>query len=518
MNSRIKESDLHRSGKIEEKLLGWITPKTVAITLSVTYFVSLIPLVWIGFYNYPSADDYSNGSWAHVTWMATHNVFATLWSAFQKGLSDWLHWVGYFTCGMLTALPPSAFGEKFYPAVTLIILSALTLSMIYLFKSIFVRWLHCDKYLSLSITMIALFVMVQCLMPEFRVEAFYWYSGAVNYTFIFSLGNFFYGNLIRLALEKDKKKKQRRTIGTALLGFFVGGGNQMLMLNIAVVLLFVMGVISYQKKWKDAGCFIPSFAGFYLGMLLNIVAPGNFVRAQVSQGMNPIKAILISLHYGMERCVSLWTQWPVLLCFIVIAFLAWIMTANSRFEYSSPLLVVFLSYCLTSAMMTPPLFVKANVEAGRMQAITFFVYITFAVISIVYVVGWCRKKFDGYVNRNMEDTVSFSPNFKWFLAFMAGVMIWGSGLAIIPSPHYYTFSSALTDICNGNAKLYHDTLVERTELYYSSKEKIVEVESLPVEPQLLFFSDISTDVNDWENQGVARYLGIEGVVRKPKEK
>lgn len=517
MNTWIKEKNLQRISKIEEKLLGRITPKTVAIIATVTYFVSLIPLIWIGFYNYPSADDYSNGSWAHVTWMATHNVFATIWSAFQKGISDWLTWVGYYTCGMLTALPPSAFGEKYYTLVTIIILTALTVSTMYLVDTIFRKWLQFDKYLSLTIIMITLFIMVQCMVPEARVEAFYWYSGAVNYIFIFSLSNFFYGSLIRLALETNAKKKQRRILGTLILGFLMGGGNQMQMLNVAIVLFLAMIMISLHKKWKDSVSFIPAFVGFYVGMIFNIVAPGNFVRAKDGFEMNPIKAILVSLHYGLEYCVNQWTTWQILLGFLVIGILAWKMTAYSRFTFPCPIMVVLLFYGLTSAMMTPPLFVKGNIAAGRIQANTFLVYILFSVLSIVYVVGWFRNRSTIMQSNNAHEG-NFSLNERRVIACAAVVMLFGSGLAIIPSPHTYTFSSAISDILNGSAKTYHQALVDRTEIYYSGIGGVIEVESLPVEPDLLYFSDITTDVNDWENKGVARYLGVEGVVRKPKEK
>lgn len=517
MNTRMKEKDLQQLSIIEEKLLQWITPKTVAIIATVTYFVSLIPLIWIGFYNYPSADDYSNGSWAHLTWMATHNVFATIWSAFQKGISDWLTWVGYYTCGMLTALPPSAFGEKYYVLATIIILTALTISTMYLLDTIFRKWLRFDKYLSLAIIMITLFIMVQCMMPEARVEAFYWYSGAVNYIFIFSLSNVFYGSLIRLAMEQIERKKKRRILATAILGFLMGGGNQMQMLNVAIVLLLAIIMISLQKKWKTSLSLIPAFVCFYAGMILNIVAPGNYVRAKDGFEMNPIKAILVSLHYGLEYCVNQWTTWPILLGFLVIGMLAWKLTVRSKFSFPCPIIVVLLAYGLTSAMMTPPLFVKGNIEAGRIQANTFLVYILFSVLSIVYVAGWFRNRCTIKQSRDAHEG-SFSLNERRVIFIAAVVMLMGSGLAVIPNPHAYTFSSAITDLRNGSAQTYHQALVDRTELYYSGIQGVIEVESLPVEPDLLYFSDIATDAEDWENKGVARYLGVDGVVRKPKAK
>ncbi len=40
--------------KINEKLSKWLTPKTLSVFLTGVYLVSLIPLLWIGWFNYPS--------------------------------------------------------------------------------------------------------------------------------------------------------------------------------------------------------------------------------------------------------------------------------------------------------------------------------------------------------------------------------------------------------------------------------------------------------------------------------
>ena len=61
----------------EEKLTKRITPATLAVILTMVYLLSLVPLLWIGWYNYPSADDYSIGSNCRQIpgWDIIHPIF-----------------------------------------------------------------------------------------------------------------------------------------------------------------------------------------------------------------------------------------------------------------------------------------------------------------------------------------------------------------------------------------------------------------------------------------------------------
>ena len=83
-------------------------------------------------------------------------------------------------------------------------------------------------------------------------------------------------------------------------------------------------------------------------------------------------------------------------------------------------------------------------------------------------------------------------------------------LTVIPDPHYFSFSSAVTDLANGNAKAYGDALEKRMEQYTGGEKNIV-VDPLPCQPDLLYFSDIKKDPEDWENKGICRFYGLESV-------
>ena len=536
MNSWIKEKDQIKIERALERLFHRINAKVLAIFLTITYVISLVPLLWIGLYNVASADDFGEASRAHVTWVNTHNVFATIFAGILNGLEDWVEWMGYFTCNILMATSPIVFGEKNYWIVAFLMVGGLSVSTIYLLYMLFVKVFGFEKYSAISLIMVMVFLTVQCMPLDARVEAFYWYSGAVNYIFVHSMANFFYGLLLSLYVHRDKKQTWR-IVGTSILGFFVGGGNQMTMLNVAIVLLIAICLLSYQRKWKQSKMIIPPVVFFFVGMILNIVAPGNFVRSSGANGMNPIKAIVVSLYYGLELGVSEWTTWPILVSLLLIAVFAWKATKQVSFSFPCPLLIVLLGYGLTSAMMTPPLFAVGNMNAGRLQALVYVMYILIATLSIVYVVGWCRHKMASVCHRTdtsvrnnaakttqgvthgvnhdaMKTTQKFTTNEQLIIISLLMVLFFGGILSVIPTREYFTFTEALVDLRSGEAKAYYDANCKRMEKYHSMNEGVIIVDPIKEQPKLLFFSDITTDSEDWQNRGLARYLGVDGVVVK----
>lgn len=503
-----------------ETLSNVITPKRLSVLLTIVYIVSLIPLLWIGYYNYPSADDYSIGSDCRQAWVATHSVFATVWAGIVRAADDWLNWMGYFTSNFLMAIPPSTFGERFYALTVWIMAGMLSLSTGYLLRTVFVKVFKADKHISNCVIMLMLFVTVHRMQG--RVEAFYWYSGAANYMLVHSFCLLFYGLLILAAFDKGKKRIFDLVMAS-ILGLLTGGGNQMTALNGAVVILAAAGFITFQKKWAEYKLLGIPMGFYYLGFILNVAAPGNWVRAEGASGLNPIKAVFVSFYYCLDYCISEWSGWPVILLVIVLIPLFWKMAENTRFQFAYPLVVVLFGYCLVSAMMTPPLFAVGNMEAARLQALTYTMYILVLTLCVGYVTGWARKKAEGIAERKqetqkgqIENKLGFSPNQIWCILGCLVFFALASAFMIIPEPHYFTFSSALTDIVSGSAREYGDALKERM-IIYNSGEKNIVVEPLPTRPALLYFSDIKEDQEDWENRGLCRFYGIDSVRVKEKK-
>lgn len=285
-------------------------------------------------------------------------------------------------------------------------------------------------------------------------------------------------------------------------------------LNVAVVLLASAGMILWQKGWKKYKVLWIPMACFYIGFLLNVAAPGNWVRAEGADGMNPVKAVLVSFYECLDRMMGEWTTWPVIVIMIALAALFWHMADQISFNFPCPLLAVAFGFCLASAMVTPPVFAVGNMEAGRLQALAFLMYVLVLALCVGYVTGWAKKRQSAGGSAGDR---RFSPEGRYCLLGCAALLVFGTVLVVVPEPHYYTFSSAMTDLRNGSAKAYGKALEKRAELYHSGLEGVIEVEPLPSQPTLLYFSDIKVDAHDWENEGLCRFYGLEGVVVKEKK-
>lgn len=498
------ESKMRQFGeKWIKRIQKLLTPKRIAVLLTVVYVVSLVPLLWIAKYNYPSADDYTNGSRCHQIWEMGGSVFRVIGEALLRTVDEWFTWRGCYTSSFLSALPPNIWGDNLYFLTPWVVLLMLSGSMLYLLHEILVKAMKADQYTSHSISMLVLLITVQCLYEQGRVEAFYWYSGAINYTFVYGLSLLFYGLLISAGYAKGKKRTVRLILAS-VMGFLTAGGNQMTMLNVAIVLLVMIGIMIYRKKWKEhLGLLLP-IGTFFVGFVLAVIAPGNFVRAGVAQGMNPIKAIMVSLYGCLDLAIDEWTSWPLIVMVVAMVPLFWHIAKKSDFSFRYPLIVVFFGYGLVSAMLTPPLFALGNIEAGRIQSLLYFMYVLVLTLCVGYITGWAQKKYHPCSEMNEKAGI-------WCLLGCFAFLLFGSVITVIPEPHYYTATSAMTDLMNGSAITYGKEQEERIDQYRSEKTGIIEVEKLTEQPLLLFFSDIVEDTDDWKNKGICRFYELDAV-------
>lgn len=520
------ESKMRQHREIWQKRIWKLfTPKRLAAFLTVVYVASLVPLFWIAKYNYPSADDYTNGSRCHQVWVAGRTVFGVIRESLLRTADEWFTWRGCYTSSFLSALSPNIWGDNFYFMTPCLVLLMLSGSMMYMLHGILVKVLKGDKYTSHSISMLVLLISVQCLYEKGRVEAFYWYSGAINYTFIYGLSLLFYGLLISICYDKGKKRRIS-LLFASIIGFLVAGGNQMTMLNVAIILVVTVGIMAYRKKWREYRALLIPIGTFFAGFVLAVIAPGNFVRAGSATGMNPVKAVIVSLYSCLDLAIDEWTSWPLIVMIIAMVPLFWHIMGKTNFSFRYPMLVVFFGYGLVSAMLTPPLFAIGNTEAGRIQSMLFFMYVLVLTLCVGYITGWIQKKSKTHnlVSEKGDEEIDVSGEKNgygisgtWCILGCLTFLIFGSLITVIPEPYYYTASSAITDLRSGSAGIYGEEQRERIKLYRNRKNDTVEIDDLSEKPSLLFFSDITSDENDWTNKGVARFYDLEAVVIKKNE-
>lgn len=79
--------------------MGFITPKVLAGVFTAGYVLTLIPLLLIARYNFPSADDYSFGDTCRYAWRTTHSIWQVLKEAFLlSAVKKMVFCLRYFIC------------------------------------------------------------------------------------------------------------------------------------------------------------------------------------------------------------------------------------------------------------------------------------------------------------------------------------------------------------------------------------------------------------------------------------
>ena len=108
---------------------------------------SLVPLVWLGRYNYPTGDDYYYGTEAHLVWQQTGSIPQAISAACAGVAKSYQIWQGTYSALFLMYLAPNAFSNTAYHLVTFVILLLLCGSIFYLLRPLVCHF-HPDSGLS----------------------------------------------------------------------------------------------------------------------------------------------------------------------------------------------------------------------------------------------------------------------------------------------------------------------------------------------------------------------------------
>ncbi|WP_408070066.1 DUF6056 family protein [Butyrivibrio sp. JL13D10] len=521
--------------------------KALRVILFLVNVITVLPILVVAFFNVPSADDFSMAFEVHEAY-SSGGIFAALIKAVYMGIWYYFNWTGVYFSNTLTALAPSVFDEHLYFLGTWGVLFMFSLGLWYFFKQLFVVTLRVEKHLAGCITSIMFFLLVQCMpVGTSRVEGFFWYSGAVNYLFMFGFALLWLGLILKLAGAEIVKGYMVPVL--SVMGFLLGGANYMTSLSLGIisVCILIMTIISnvfqnaplekqieYRKqeivktadRFSGLGrAYIPAIC-MLIGLLLAVIAPGNRVRS-ATPAFNPIKAVLMAIYYTMDAMLGKWMTWPVIILLVFLIPFLWKATGRIKRFYGFEHPAIFTAFCflLTAASITPPIYATGNIDAGRIQALFFMQGMILLILIIGYMCGWIRyvikpaKLIDGDVlaKRKPKDLLedAFLGQHATKVVFaVSAAFIAGSLLAVKPDPDLYTATTAMVDIFSGEAARYRSEFDSRLEMLKDSGTEAVELTPYSVHPQLLFFSDITKNENDWLNKAMAEYYHKDKVIIK----
>lgn len=497
----------------EQRQTGLVAVNLIYITaLAVVVF----PLLLISQYNYPSADDWSFGVYGYRALQSGGGIFSVLGAAFRAVGDNYLNWEGRFSSTLFAALQPGIWGEQYYVIVAWLMIGCLVLSEMMFFGGMLglasgrnARWL--------TVPIIVPALIMQILYSPGPEESFYWYTGAVNYTFVYGLSLVLLTLFTKLGLlELPRWKYGLTAVFSAVLAVLIGGNNYATSLSVFLTLLilsllfFMFNRKAFYRTW-----YITVLMGVSLSLC--ITAPGNIKRINGNFGGetgNALEAVFMSLVRSFTNIYS-WTNAKVVLSLLLILPFVWKAVRNARYRFRFPALFSLVTFGLYASQITATMYVDGTTGGRRMAAILFYSYYVWLVENFCYWLGWlgwkqCRA-------RDIFDKAAGRWE-RYILLYCMTVGIFLAGMIYTMDLRDITSYKAYRNWRQGWAQQYAAEWQERLKVLHDDSVKNVEFEPLTVSPEMLMYTDLQLeDGYLWVNDACREYYGKESLGVKVKE-
>ena len=484
--------------------------RMVAIGLVILYILLLIPVLYIGRYDYHCADDFGFSAASHVAWEDTHSLIAVFKAAGETVVDRWHTWQGTFTTMFLMALEPGLFGEVFYHFVPWIMIGAMSASTMYLLYVLLVKLVSCDKPVWISVSMLYLIYALECIIDP--LQGFFWYNGAVHYMIPHSLAMLLVAILIKARISE---KKIILCFLACVIAFLLGGSNFITALGTGVGLVFAIIISVFFRHRKNIWLLIMPTIIYVPALLLNVFAPGNSVRQSgFANHPGPIKAVMLAFYYCIEEAFSNWLDWKVFMLMLALLPFSILIVKKIRNRYSFgfclPLMVVVVLFCFLSSLFAPTSYATGGVGGGRVENIIYLDFLLLSIFLEIYIIGWLDVKFKLIDTINQDNSSRVNKCMFWGSVIV--IVVFFAGLTFLREEDSFTTTSAIASIASGEARRYGNETKERSEMIDNCDGDLLEVPRFVETPYLLYMDDIVPNSNDWRNNSMARYYGFDEVV------
>lgn len=492
--------------------------KKALIVWNIGYLLVLVavilPLLLVGNYNVPSGDDWSYGYLGYQYLTEGKGVLSPLVAAFQMMKRTYITWEGRFMNSLLAALQPGIWGEHFYKIVVWIMLGGL------IGFQLLSAWIFLAKNRKenrfLWIPVIVPSLMIQILYTPSVVESFYWYAGAVNYTWISMLGVLFLTLFIKRMNSGHKGTKAvLEGCFMAVLALMIGGDNFATSLS-AIVAMISAWIMIYVCEGKEKFIVGIKKTWFLFGFVLLSLGTCVFSPAITSRmnanfgGENaygPVQAVVESLYRTFWNIIS-WTDMKMILLILLIIPFAYRCVGHLSFPFKKPVLYTFLSFCVYASEITATLYVDGTTGGGRMAAILYYAYHIWLLSNLFYWIGWFVKK-ERQTQRKFPKWSMLKQvvhKHLFFYCIVVGIVLMGtiyrSDLKGLSSYRAYR------DLRQGWAKTYYAEWQERYRVLHDPEVMDVVFEPLSVYPETILYTDLQDEKGYvWVNKACATYYG-----------
>lgn len=482
--------------------------KIINIQCVLALILIALPLLILGHFDYPSADDWSLGKLTSQAVKNGEGIIGVLKQAMRSVLLWREKGEPRFSAAFLGTLQPGIWGEHFYRITPWLMIGSVIFSEILLCTYLLKDEEKVNNKMVLPVVIPSLLIQILCV--PYPVESFYWYVGGVNYTFAFSLSLVLLYLFFRL---KEGNMRKGKTIfwmiSGGALAFIIGGNNYSASLSSTCVFIS----LSLFFLCKDRKAFIrtmPITIMVTIGLVLCLVAPGNQIRLNDEFGGSTTGAAYAIWMSLCRSCINMysWTSMKIIIMIILTAPFFWRAMRQLKYSFKYPVVFTMFTFGIYASQIAATMYVDGSTGGRRMADILYYGYHVWMLLNEGYWIGWLQRR------RFTEKFPVLTGIKKWIdqrllLWFCAGCIILAGTIGMMELKTLSTYR-ACAWLIKGYARDYAQAWEERLIVLKDDSVKEVYFDPLPGYEELIFYTDLQYGDN-WVNRACADYYDKEYV-------
>jgi len=448
--------------------------------------VALFPFLILCFYNHPTSDDYGYtniankyGYWgSHAYWY--NNVTGCLFRSVQLSISPLLF--DFFL------------GYKIFPFIFFIIF---LLAIYYFITSI--AGLYLDT--SQKIVLVLSIIFIHLYYAPRISHQFYWLTGIAVYQTPTILTLLFVSILLKL--QNKNTHNPWLTALAMLLLVCILHGNETYMVLIVALLLFIalIKIIRYKRLDK---ILILLLIVALIGTLSVLLSPGVYIRQneypEIAGTTNHLVIAFKGIFLHMFHFIYTKSLLIVLFSVILFPVVEKFISRTHLSPFINPLISFFLTIIFPMIIISPICWLIGGVVL-RVSNIAYFFFMLGFFYSLFCFWAYLKNKY----NINLHG-ITYRRT-QWFLVCMIPLSL------LFPN----NIRAAYADLILGRAAAYDAETNHRYELIKMCRQDTCVVPPIYARPASLWESDITTDANDWINDGYQVYFEKKAIIVPSEE-
>lgn len=493
---------------------GEIWIRWMAILSFAVLVLTILPMLYLSFFDYANGDDFNYGALTHQAFLQTGSVWSVLKAAATVVRNTWYLWQGTWSSVFLFSLQPGIWNEKAYGVTVWIALFCILAGSFYLIRIILREKLGMSRSMMVFLWSVLMILTLQ-FMPNIKTAVF-WYTSVAHYIIPYGVSLFLLGWTIHY-LDNGKK---RYFVGILISMIYLGGaGYPLVVLSLAGVFFLTIGFLIRNKDnslRKRAAWLCLPFLLEIIGFLISAVAPGNKIRGGEDFGFS-LSRVLETVTGGFsDTFLDLWdgiTRPELLLPTVISMVFVWLLYQPSEKkaeELPHPLMVVVIGIVIMALVRMPALYAGVDNVSSGVPDTEYAVTMFGIFLILLYCICWAKLKHAVSMKEKSSRRV--------FLTCVVTILLFGCTAVL--SRHSLKSSSdyiCIDFIRSGQLADFESQMQERLAILENPTIEDAVVPEMNNEQGPFMHMALLDDPDSYTNYVTALYYGKNSVIAIPRE-